>query len=58
MGLLSLECPNECEHPQPFELADGKYLCGQCWVQRRIISECSLVDISIKIESEQLKTEI
>jgi len=23
-------CPNECEHPQPFEL-EGKRYCGRCY---------------------------
>jgi hypothetical protein len=25
-------CPYECEHPQPLRTADGRYLCGRCWV--------------------------
>lgn len=23
-------CPRECEHPQPFMLADGRLVCGLC----------------------------
>ena len=24
-------CPNDCEHPQPFTLEDGKEYCGACY---------------------------
>lgn len=26
-----MHCPYDCEHPQPFEVPDGRWLCGRCW---------------------------
>lgn len=23
-------CPHDCDHPQPFVLADGRLVCGRC----------------------------
>jgi hypothetical protein len=29
-GCDHAHCPNECEHPQPFLLPDGRMVCGRC----------------------------
>jgi hypothetical protein len=29
-GCSHAHCPNECEHPQPFMLDDGRVVCGRC----------------------------
>ena len=38
-GCDHAHCPFDCEHPQPFLLADGRLVCGRCAILDHVISE-------------------
>ncbi len=40
-GCDHAHCPNECDHPQPFLLPDGRFVCGRCAIIDHEIVEMS-----------------
>lgn len=39
MGASHAHCPYDCEHPQPFQTADGVLYCGRCLAKEGVLTE-------------------